>query len=136
MNEDQLLAQLGVNMGPEDMSEEALLAQINAGIVQEGKDLKKKMDALVTECRALRDAKRIPEAQAKFKEYNAAKKEYEAYIQENPDFKEEIEKEEGKVAPSKGPTAAPVKKTLTTDELIDVYENYHNTEPVKSFKVI
>ena len=89
------------------------------------------MDTLVQQCRTLRDAKKLDEAQVKFKEYNAAKREYEAFIAEHPEQKDEIEKKEEQIAPK-----VPVKKTLTPDEIIQVYEDYHNSDPVKSFIVI
>lgn len=89
------------------------------------------MDTLVQQCRALRDAKKLDEAQVKFKEYNAAKREYEDFIAKHPEQKDEIEKKEEQIAPK-----APVKKSLTTDEIIDVYEDYHNSDPIKSFIVI
>jgi hypothetical protein len=66
-------------------------------------------------------------------EFNAAKKEYEEFIAKHPEQKDEIEKkeEEEQIVPK-----VAVKKSLTPDEIVEVYEKYHNSDPIKSFIVI
>ena len=64
--EEALLAELGLNMVDEDMSDEAMLAQLDGviaagskNIIEEGKALKSNMDELREQCKQLRDAKKI-----------------------------------------------------------------------------
>ena len=65
-------------------------------------------------------------------EFNAAKKEYDEFIAKHPEQKDEIEKkEEEQIVPK-----VAVKKSLTPDDIVELYEKYHNSDPIKSFIVI
>ena len=98
LNEDdemrKIMQEMGVQEDPEDMDDDAILAELEMAEgqekIQKGRDLRDKAEELKNETKALNSQGKKQEALAKMREFKAAQAEYDAFIKEHPDILAEM----------------------------------------------